>query len=348
MGKKINSSLSYTPKYGGESKWNTIKRRVRLLIIEKIQGTPLQLKWYGSYWHYIFSSKKTNNHIKPENHFISEIPNYGAGIGHQMANWNTGFFFAGYFKKEFAHFPFSSSKWEKFLGFSEDEISALSLKENRKYKVVNIPIFNSANQKEIDFVGKIMDAYKRPNILFVFESDQGYTDQYHTANIISQKFFKASSRKDDKLIFNENSLNIAVHIRRRMKIETDDVWKMRGLDNDYFSKVLQTVLSVLKTIKTVQVYLFSQGSIEEYPEFKDFKNLYYCMDMGPVESFLHMVNADILISSKSSFSYKPALISKGIKICPSTFWHGYPTSEDFILVDNDSSFDTTRLLAFNK
>ena len=81
--------------------------------------------------------------------------------------------------------------------------------------------------------------------------------------------------------------------------------------------VLKRVLSALPESKKVTVYLFSQGVIEDFPEFNDF-NLIYCMDVGPVESFLHMVYADILITSKSSFSYKPALISKGIKICPET------------------------------
>jgi hypothetical protein len=49
-------------------------------------------------------------------------------------------------------------------------------------------------------------------------------------------------------------------------------------------------------------------------------------------------DADLLITSKSSFSYKPALLSKGLKVCPKDFWHGYPDTSDWILVDEKGSF----------
>ena len=65
--------------------------------------------------------------------------------------------------------------------------------------------------------------------------------------------------------------------------------------------------------------------------------------MNAQDSFLHLVYADLLITSKSSFSYKPALLNNGIKICPKNFWHGYPKSEKWILCENDGSFDIINL-----
>ena len=72
------------------------------------------------------------------------------------------------------------------------------------------------------------------------------------------------------------------------------------------------------------------------------------MDMGAQASFLHMVYADVLITSKSSFSYKPALLNHGIKVCPENFWHGYPDSNDWVMVDNHGNVKwkaTTQLRA---
>ena len=63
--------------------------------------------------------------------------------------------------------------------------------------------------------------------------------------------------------------------------------------------------------------------------------------MSAQDSFLHMVYADLLITSKSSFSYKPALLSNGIKVCPKYFWHGYPDTEDWILCDNNGNLDNS-------
>jgi hypothetical protein len=58
-----------------------------------------------------------------------------------------------------------------------------------------------------------------------------------------------------------------------------------------------------------------------------------------MDSFLHMVFADILITSKSSFSYKPALLNNGVKISPRDFWHGYPQSKNWLLVDDEGKMN---------
>lgn len=68
--------------------------------------------------------------------------------------------------------------------------------------------------------------------------------------------------------------------------------------------------------------------------------------MNAKDSFLHIVYADVLITSKSSFSYKPALINRGLKICPENFWHGYPKSDDFVLTDEEGRFTPSKKICF--
>ena len=53
-----------------------------------------------------------------------------------------------------------------------------------------------------------------------------------------------------------------------------------------------------------------------------------------------MVYADCLITSKSSFSYKPALLSDGIKISPINFWHGYPKTSDWLLASDEGEISS--------
>ena len=330
------------PIYQQEGKWVRFKRKLNSVFVNLIAGTPLQYRLYLSYWHYkLNNDNKTKDDVK-KTHFIYLKPNYGAGIGHQLANWNAGLYFSGYYKLRFAHFPFSNDKWENFLGFGELEVLVSALNK-KNFKTVNLPKFDSENQHEIDLIGKIIDSYTRSNVLFSLAMDQGYMRQFETTPILSEKFFAAPARRQNKLLFKPDSYTIAIHIRRRMSIETEEIWKSRGLDNFYYVNILKEIIAVSPPDKNITFYLFSQGTVEDFPEFKNFPNLIYCMDMGPVESFLHMVYADILVSSKSSFSYKPALISKGIKICPQTFWHGYPATEDFILADDLGCFAISKL-----
>ncbi len=333
------------PNYGKQSFKEKFLRRLRNEFVKRIQDTPFMFKSYPSYWHYFFNknSLKLDEISGATDQYLTQKPDYGAGIGHQMANWNSGLYFSGLFGLKYAHTPFSSPKWENFFGFGEHEVSADSLIDLAEFKKVRLPRFDSRSEKHIDLIRLIIRSYAGEKVLFQFEINQGYSRQSDTSPILQQKFFQADGRKNDHLIFDKSSFNIALHIRRRMAIETDEMWKDRGLDNSYFSKVLDRTLATIQTSKKIEIYLFSQGSEADFPEFQKFDNLHFCMDMNPYDSFLHMVYADLLISSKSSFSYKPALISKGLKICPSSFWHTYPSTSDYILATNDGDFNTEQL-----
>jgi hypothetical protein len=340
---RLNVNFVPPPNYNEESKWSRLKRRLYAKFVAKIDKSSAKFKLYPSYWHYLLGKKQTSPAATPDSHFLFLKPNFGAGIGHQLANWNAALYFAGYFHLRFAHSPFSNRKWEFFLGFGEGEESATDLLQ-KGFKLVRLPKFNPTNQSEIDLVRAIISSYTSPNILFSLEVDQGYVSQFDTYRTLRTKYLSAAARKEDKLLYSPGDFNIAVHIRRRMSVETDTAWKERGLDNAYFATVLSRALEMIPVGKKVSIYLFSQGSAADFPEFSAFKNITFCLDMGPIESFLHMIHADLLISSKSSFSYKPALLSEKLKIVPKSFWHQYPATEDYILADNNGVFDRDQLL----
>jgi hypothetical protein len=116
---------------------------------------------------------------------------------------------------------------------------------------------------------------------------------------------------------------------------------MRWQGSDYFVKVLENVLNCIETSKPIAIYLFSQGTVSDFPQFSIFQNLHFCLDMNAQDSFLHMVFADLLITSKSSFSYKPALLNKNIKVSPKVFWHGYPKTKDWIMSTEDGNIHSS-------
>ena len=237
--KKYN--FAPTPSYQAESKWVKLQRKLNYIFVKKIDGTSLQFKIYLSYWHYQFNQKiKCSPEVKAT-HYLYLKPNYGAGIGHQLANWNAALYFAGFYGLHFAHCPFSNGNWETFLGFGEHEVSFSELKK-KNFKVVKLPKFNSENMEEVALIGNIIQSYTTPNVLFSLEMDQGYMRQYDTAPILSQKFFSAAARITDNLFFKAGSYNVAIHIRRRMAIETEEVWKSRGLDNSYYAYCFETSL----------------------------------------------------------------------------------------------------------
>ncbi|WP_304198662.1 hypothetical protein [Flavobacterium alvei] len=320
-----------------------IRHRLRAEIVGFFRKTSFYPKIYLSYWHYRFSNK--NKSVTYHNYY-SSIPNSGAGIGHQMSNWIAGYWFARQFELSFAHIPFSSKQWESFLGFGENEISVVDLLANG-YAKVRLPLFDEFNATEVALQKKIIASYSNQKVVFIAEQDQFYCDQFGVMEFIKDKFYTAPARIKDQIIYDSKSFNIAIHVRRgdivigQENLNPNLLLRWQG--NDYFEKVLRRVVDNVKTDKPIVIYLFSQGDKSDFPEFEQFSNLHFCLDMNAQDSFLHMIKADLLITSKSSFSYKPALLSKGIKICPQNFWHSYPNTNDFILADDKGFFDVNRL-----
>ena len=314
-----------------EKFFKTIIKKIRFKIIYFTLNKLIYNYLYKSYWNYIFSKERRACF---ENFYYSAEVNEFAGIGHQINNWISGKWFAKKFGLNYAYSPFSSSEWDIFLGFGENEITVNELLK-MGFKKVRLPLFDENNLSEVELQKNIINSYFNCKVVFVAEYDQVYKNQIGEVETLNEKFFKSSSRIYNDLSFDKNFLNIAVHIR------VGDIfpkYKNRYLNNEYFINVLRKLLGAAKTDKPIAIYLFSQGNINQFVEFKQFDNIHFCLDVNPIVSFLHMVYADILITSKSSFSYKPALLNKGVKVCPKDFWHGYPQSDDWWLVENDGSF----------
>lgn len=311
-------------------------------IVRNTKDNTLYPLLYKSYWYYLFSKNGESSGDKSNSvNYYTVIPNPGAGIGHQMANWISGYWFSEQFNLKHIHTPFSNVEWDVFLGLGENEMRLSDVIE-AGYKKVRLPLFDEKNRSQVQLQKKIIDSYRGSKIVFIGALDQFYEDQYGVLKHLQDKFYNAKIRKTEKLFFNDDEYNVAVHVRRGDIVvgnnKDNENHIMRWLTNDYFVNVLKNALQKIETKKKIKVYLFSQGKEEDYKEFKIFDNVEYCLEIGAKESFLHMVYADLLITSKSSFSYKPALLNKGLKIVPIDFWHGYPSSEDWIKVDNNGEF----------
>lgn len=317
-----------------------IKRSIRAKIVGWGRKKPFYVKLYKSYWHSRLFSAQISQTL--EQNYFTAIPNPGAGIGHQLANWIAGYWFARQFGLKFAHSPFSSSTWEHFLGFGYNEPTIETLIK-KGYHKVTIPLFKETNEKEVDTIKDIIRSYANGKVVFVAEQDQYYKAQFGVMKEIKSKFYNAPARKNDKLVYKSDYCNVAVHVRRG-DIVTEGSNKihnksLRFQGNSYFEEVLSNTLKNIKSSKPIAVYLFSQGSQTDFTEFEKYENMHFCLDMSAIDSFNHMVHADVLITSRSSFSYKAALLNNGLKICPETFWHGYPLTSDFILANEDGQPD---------
>ena len=294
-------------------------------VLKKLKNTWIYFYLYRSFWHSVLNLN-FNNISKNQKNYMSIDVDPGAGIGHQLANYNSAIWYAKKFNLIHAHTSFPNKKWEKLLGFNYSTICLENL-INKDYKKIKLPIFKEGDLIEISKIKKIIHSYRDQKIIFFLEYNQGYTKQYQVAEILKEKFFSSKKRSKDKLIYNIKDFNIAVHIRVGDIMNNEKLINERFLDINYFIKTINKSLSIINTPKKKIIHIFSEDKLNSFSKLTNFKNIKFCHNLNQYKTFLHFVYADLLITSKSSFSYKAALISKGIKVSPKNFWHGYPKND---------------------
>ncbi|MET7030078.1 O-fucosyltransferase family protein [Sediminicola luteus] len=316
-----------------------LKRKIWEKLVRRTKQSKLYFCIYKSYWHLMLRGDLDR---EDNLNYFTALPNSGAGIGHQMANWIAGLWFAKKLDLRFAHSPFPNPIWEYFLGFGEEEITADVLIKNHGYKKIKLPLFDENKKDEIALIKNIINSYQNKKVVFFAEQDQYYGDQFGVMVTLKQKFHNAKARQFDHVIYSKDHFNIAIHVRRGDitigQLNKNPNLLMRWQDNDFFTNALDNAIKKVSSEKPIRIFLFSQGNIEDFKEFEKYKCITYCLDMNAKDSFLHMVYADMLITSKSSFSYKPALLNKGIIVSAKNFWHGYPKDENWLLTDDKGFF----------
>lgn len=316
-----------------------IKRKIRWYYFRCFQEKKRRLWMYRSYRHYLRQTRKGTVSVGNDCFYLTKEVHPGAGIGDQLASWISGYYYAKKLGVSYAYSRLYPDKWEHFIGFAEDEVSADVLCKEEDFQKVKLPWFDETKPDEWDMIGCIMTSYQGKKVVFYLELNQIYTEQYGVMDDLKAKFNRAHPKKQESLIYENGQFNIAVHIRRgdieRGQVTGESQLTKRWLDNDYYQAVLERIIAALSD-KDTAIYIFSQGKEEDFKEFAKYRNVHYCMDMPATDSFLHMVRADLLVTSKSSFSYKPALLSDGIRVCPAGFWHGYPKEDKWIVVDTQS------------
>jgi len=196
---------------------------------------------------------------------------------------------------------------------------------NKKYVYTPFKMMEHNYNNDADFIAK-----KEWLINFIdnFEVNEDYTlqrqTQYRTffdkhipecANSLTLKkikhIFRANKNPDN--YFNTNNLNIAIHIRRPNPHDN----RIDGSDTP--EQLFLDIITQLRNIYAAQnpiIHLFSQGESECFNAFVA-QDVVLHLNESVEDTFTAMVLADVLVASRSSFSYAAGLLSEGII----PFWH---------------------------
>jgi len=147
-------------------------------------------------------------------------------------------------------------------------------------------------------------------------------------------YAKAREQHPIHLFYDPNKLNIAVHLRRGDLLlgqQFSDL-SSRMLPDAQYLEILNMILR--NTQQQIAIYIFSEGRDGIYHSESGqavswkayFQNtpheVHECIDSDVMSSFYYLLNADILIGSKSGMSHLAGLLNQQMKIMPK-MWYAY-------------------------
>lgn len=172
----------------------------------------------------------------------------------------------------------------------------------------NIENMNIDECKQLDYGGVVLKWFEA-NI------DKNCNNEH--MKFIKECFWKNKKRE---LIFNNNKINIAVHIRRENQHDKGRAGQRISTTNEYYLMVMNRIRNKYKEYdKELQFHIYSQGNISDFTIFQK-EDVIFHIDEDIIKTFTELVAADILVTSPSSLSYVAALISDG-DIYYKKFWH---------------------------
>ena len=197
--------------------------------------------------------------------------------------------------------------------------------ETHKFIYIHKPISAMEHNYSRDsgFIDKIEDFLGlRDNYLSI-----GQVDRYDVVSFwplynfvcsdFSRLFLESQAIVEYKRIFWKNKLRvfesgsskkyIAVHIRRPNICDT----RIDGSDtpDSYYLDKINMIRELYGG--AVEFHIYSQGPIELFKEFCH-KDIVLHLDSELCSTFLGMVSADVLVTSKSALSYSAAMLTDGI------------------------------------
>ena len=148
----------------------------------------------------------------------------------------------------------------------------------------------------------------------VYNYIQSHFDKLENSNIL--KIIKNNFLKNKKKIFTNSCLNIAVHVRRPN--HNDNRIEGTQTSDEYYLNIMN---NIRKTYQNIDLcfHIYSQGKLDSFEKYKD-NDVVLHINECVMKTFQSLVEADMLVSSASSFSYIASMLSNGT-IYHHKFWH---------------------------
>ena len=186
-------------------------------------------------------------------------------------------------------------------------------------------LMNVSNNYQTVYDDKLIEniiSFTPQEIIYSFELNINFLLNSESLVNLKTNFRKNKNRN----IFNNDVFNIAIHIRST-NLHDITLGSNRSTTLNYYFDIIARIKKTMVNEKRIIFHIYSQNDMRDYDEF-DKEGIYFHLNENMFDTFIGLVAADILVTSKSSFSYAAAILSDGI-IYYQPFWH--PPGEKWIV-----------------
>jgi len=268
------------------------------------------------------------------------------GVGAQAHTIMSALCFARAQGHTYVHTPFTEidhaewpmdawvAAWEQLFNLGEGEIAL----ESAGPPPINYSTFHPRLYHALkDFIARLANRTAPPagsgrreerHFQPLFYFSDCHPDEYdRVIPDLRRKYYRHSSPLQNR------QLTVAIHMRRG---DVTPAHRQRFTPNAEVLETMRRVRALLEVHGQEHVIsLHSVGAASDFAEFRD-SGVVLSLNVDAIWTMRQLIEADILIMSRSSFSYVAALISDGIKLYE-PFWHS-PLA-DWIGCDRKGRFD---------
>ena len=248
------------------------------------------------------------------------------GAGAQIQRILSIYLISQKFNFRYIHSTFETKQHNFDFNYNKKFNELIYLPSN--YITTNVKIVKINNLSNID----IIKNNNEKDVLFLIASAHKYID--NNPEILDDLFpikFDFISEKINKKII------IAIHIRRG-DVQSNNSNKKRFIPLNYYVKCIENLNKILKNIDH-EFNIYSEANIynekDDIEILKKYNNLFFHIDEDVIKTFIDLINADILFSGFSSFSYSASMLRRKGIVIYCKFWHNY--SNKNILIENPES-----------
>ena len=211
---------------------------------------------------------------------------------------------------------------------------------------IHIPSNQQVDDKVYSSIDHFIQSHPESNVVFTISRNRFGDHEYEASrDWFIKAYIKAQEQHPIPLKYDSSKVNIAIHIRRGDLLPSRQFSDLssRMLPDSWYLNVLQVVTAF--SIKPIAIHIFSEGwngqyisenglpfSWQDHFKATDFEVSEY-IDTSFIDTFHHLLHADILIGSKSGMSHLAGMLGEQIKIMPE-MWHSYRDANKTLLLGN--------------